>query len=473
MSRAPLETLAVVAPEHGRAWLVGGAVRDELLGRATLDFDVAVDGSVEGLARALGRAGRGYAFSLSDAFGAWRVKARDGSWQVDLTPLAGDTVEQDLARRDLTINAIARAIEPGVPGQGGELIDPFGGAADLEARRLRMVGPESFSSDPLRTLRLVRLAVELDFEVDGLTEQEASASAPALRSSAPERVLAELCQIISADRAVAGLELMERIGVAEVVLPELVALRGVHQSDYHHLDAHDHTLAVLAQAIEVGRDLERVFGPCGDAVAAVLAEPLANDLTRGGALRFGALLHDIAKAPTRAVDDSGRVSFYGHDVVGVEMVGEILGRLRASERLIAHVGALTRHHLRLGFLVHERPLSRRAVYGYLAACEPVEVDVTVLSVADRLATLGRNAERAVEAHLELAREMIPRALEWRASRPSAPIRGDVLARELEITPGPLLGRVLEELTVAAYAGEVEDEEQVLAHARAWLAASDG
>ena len=470
MSQAPLDALAALAPQHGRAWLVGGAVRDELLGRETVDFDLALDGDVEKLARALGRAGAGHAFSLSDTFGAWRVKAREGSWQVDLTPLAGDTVEEDLARRDLTINAIARPIGPDILRQGVELVDPFDGVADLGARRLRMVGPESFSSDPLRTLRLVRLAVELDFEVDRLTAQAASDSTPALGATAQERVFAELCQIVSADGAVAGLQLMDRIGATQIVLPELAALRGVRQSDYHHLDAYDHTLAVLGQVIEVERDLGRVFASCGDAVASVLAEPLANELTRGGALRFGALLHDIAKARTRSVGESGRVSFYGHDVVGVEMTAEILGRLRASERLIAHVGALTRHHLRLGFLVHQRPLPPRVVYDYLAACEPVEVDVTVLSVADRLATLGRNADRAIEAHLELAQEMVSTALAWRTSRPSPPIRGDVVARELDITPGPLLGMLLEELAMAAYAGEVETEEQVVAHARAWLAA---
>jgi len=461
----PLQALAELAPAHGRAWLVGGAVRDELLGRQTLDYDVAVDGDVQGLARALGRAARGHPFSLSEAFGAWRVKARDGGWQIDVTPLVGETLEQDLARRDLTINAIARPIGP-----GAELIDPFGGVADLAARRLRMVGPESFSADPLRTVRLVRLAVDLQFEVDALTAREAVTSAPELRDVAQERVFAELCQIISADGAVAGLELMERFGVTQAVLPELVALRGVQQSDYHHLDVHGHTLAVLAQVIELERDPTRVLGAPGREVSLLLAEPLANELTRGGAMRFGALLHDIAKARTRSVGESGRVGFQGHDVLGAEMAAEILTRLRASERLIAHVAALTRHHLRLGFLVRRRPLSRRDVYGYLAACEPVEVDVTAFSVADRLATLGRNSDRAVELHLELAREIIADALAWRGSRPRPPIRGDELGQAVGVPPGPELGELLEELTVAAYADEVQSEEQVVAHARAWLAA---
>jgi putative nucleotidyltransferase with HDIG domain len=474
MSKAPapphLQSLAELTPGHGRGWLVGGAVRDELLGRETLDYDVAVDGDVEGLARALARAARGHAFRLSEAFGAWRVRARDGRWQIDLTPLFGETVEQDLARRDLTINAIARPIQAGAA-DGAELIDPFGGVADLQARRLRMVGPESFRADPLRTVRLVRLAVELQFEVDALTAREAVTSAPKLGAVAPERVFAELCQIVSADRAVAGFELMERIGITRAVLPELIALRGVRQSDYHHLDVYDHTLAVLAEAIELERDPAPVFGASGGRVSAVLAEPLANELTRGGGMRFGALLHDIAKAATRSVGESGRVGFRGHDLVGAEMTAEILTRLRASERLIAHVAALTRHHLRLGFLVHRRPLSRRDVYAYLAACEPVEVDVTVFSVADRLATLGRNSDRAIELHLELAGEIMPDALAWRASRPRPPIRGDRLGEAVGVQPGPQLGRLLEELTVAAYANEVQGEEQAIAHARDWLAAT--
>jgi hypothetical protein len=147
------------------------------------------------------------------------------------------------------------------------------------------------------------------------------------------------------------------------------------------------------------------------------------------------------------------------------MAVEILGRLRASERLATHVAALTRQHLRLGFLVHQRPLSRRVVYRYLSTCAPVEVDVTVLSVADRLATLGRNSEVAVAKHLELAREMLPAALAYRAAPPRPPIRGDQLARQIGITPGPRLGELLAELTEACYAGEIETEQQAIAYVR--------
>ena len=151
------------------------------------------------------------------------------------------------------------------------------------------------------------------------------------------------------------------------------------------------------------------------------------------------------------------MTFIGHDVRGAELAREVLARLRASERLRAHVAALVRHHLRLGFLVHEpQPLPRRAVYGYLRACAPVEVDVTLLSVADRLATRGDRAEEAIDAHLRARRR--PCSATRCAGAPRAPpqplLRGDELARELGIAPGPRLGELLEELRRGQYAGEI-------------------
>jgi hypothetical protein len=161
----------------------------------------------------------------------------------------------------------------------------------------------------------------------------------------------------------------------------------------------------------------------------------------------------------------------GHDEAGARLATEILGRLRASERLREHVAALTRHHLRLGFLVHEMPLSRRAIYDYLQTTAPVAVDVTVLSVADRLATRGDNAERAIATHLALARQMLAEGLAWIADPPRPPVRGDELAEALGIKPGPLVGDLLAELEAASFSGEVASREEAIARARELIAAS--
>jgi len=457
-----------------RAWLVGGAVRDRLLGRQTADVDVVVEGDPELAARAVaGAAGRAACFALSAEFGSWRVVARGGAWQVDLEPLRGHSIQDDLALRDFTINAIAEPITGGAP------IDPLGGAADLRARRLRMSAPGAFAADPLRVLRLVRLAVELELKVEAETMRSAGARAQELSGVSAERVFVELRRIIAAPRALRGLEMLGSLGATAVVLPELEALRGVQQSRFHHLDVYGHTLEVLAHTIELtssgelSPELRESIAGHRTEVEELLAEPLADELTRGEALRWGALLHDAAKPLTREVRADGRVTFLGHDRRGAELARTILGRLRASERLRAHVAALVANHLRLGFLVHEpQPLRRRTLFTYLRVCSPVEVDVTLLSVADRLATRGDRACESIEAHLRLAREVLAEALRWRAEGPPRPLlRGDELAGELGIATGPCVGALLEELAAAQYAGELETRDLAIAHARRLIESS--
>jgi putative nucleotidyltransferase with HDIG domain len=436
---------------RGRAaWLVGGAPRDSLLGRETSDLDIVVEGDVAGAARAVAGAARGPVFELSDEFGSWRVMSRDRTWQVDLSPLRGGSLEADLALRDFTVNAIAE------PLTGGPAIDPHGGTEDLVAGRLRAVGPRAFADDPLRVVRLVRLAAELALTPDPDTAALARTSAGQAASVAQERVFAELKRILAGDGVVGSLALMDEIGLTASILPELEALRGVEQNRYHHADVHAHTIEVLEQVIAIQADPAAVLGAeHAIAVRTMLAEPLADDLDRGVALRLGALLHDVAKPLTLARREDGTPTFLGHDRAGAELARDVLSRLRASERLKAHVAGLTRHHLRLGFLVHERPLSRRALYHYLKACEPVEVDVTLLSVADRLATRGRKAQESIAKHLELAREVLPATLDWRLrGRRAALVRGDVLAAALGLQDGPELGRLLAEIDEARFAGEV-------------------
>jgi poly(A) polymerase len=470
-------------------WIVGGALRDELLGRPVRDVDLAVAGDPAPVARAVADSVRGPVFRLSEAFGAWRVIDRRGGRVFDVSPLQGDTIQEDLGARDFTVNAMARAVgAPEAEAGGGEasaaivqalagdrlpggpLIDPLGGRADLEARVLRVLGPAAYERDPLRPLRLARFAAELGFAPDPETERLTAGAAPNVASAAGERVFAELRRLVIAEGALAGLALADRLGLLQPVLPELTDLHDVEQSHYHHLDVYDHTLEVLAMQIDLESRLHTVFQETdAERLERILAEPLADELTRGQALRLGALLHDIGKPATRDTRPDGRVTFMGHDRLGEQMVRSVCRRLRTSDRLARFLEGLTRHHLVLGFLVHERPLDRRQVYRYLARTTPVEVEVTLLSCADRLATRGRRAEEASEAHLDLARELMRAALDWREhGPPGVPIRGDELARELGIEPGPELGRLLAELTEAAYAGEVATRDDAVAVARRLL-----
>jgi poly(A) polymerase len=446
---------------EGGAWIVGGAVRDAILEREVTDLDLAVAGDPGAAARAIAAGLGEHAFELSVEFRTWRVVSPSRGWQIDATALRGEGIDADLAERDFTIGAVA------VPIGGGAPIDPFGGLADLKRKVLRAVGEGSFTADPLRLLRAARLAAELALEIDPGTVGLARAAAAHAADPAGERQLAELRQLLGGPDPLRGLALLDALELTAVVLPELEELRGVEQGPNHHLDVHGHTLAVLEHTLEVEADLDRFAGERAAEVAELLAEPLADEMSRGTALRFGALFHDIAKPQTRQ-EREGFVGFRGHDALGAEVIEQIFaGRLHASRRLTRHLQALTLHHLRLGFLIPERPLPARRVHDYLRATEPVGVDVTLLTVADRLAARGAGplaSPEMVSAHLELAREMIAAALDWRRDGPPPPLlRGDEIAAALELEPGPELGEAVAELEAAQYAGEVTDRESALAH----------
>ena len=463
LDAAPLVGLARRALQRRtNVWISGGAVRDAAQGRDVTDLDLAVDGDPEPAAKAIAEEGDGHAFELSAEFATWRAVAHDRSWQVDATALRGETIEADLAARDFTLGAVA------VPLSGGEPIDPFGGLADLERRLLRVVGEGSFRADPLRLLRAARLATDLGLEIDPETAALARSQAQLAAEPAGERQLAELRLLLGGPDPLRGLALLAELGLTAVVLPELEALRGVEQGPNHHLDVYGHTLAVLERTLEVESDLERFAGERAGEAEELLDEPLADEMSRGTALRFGALLHDIAKPMTRGERD-GYVTFIGHDSEGVGIVGGICRRLRAGGRLTRHLQALTLHHLRLGFLVHEAPLPPRRVHEYLRATQPVAADVTLLTVADRLSARGGGpfaTDEAIESHLELARQILAAALDWHRDGPPRPLlRGDELAAELEIAPGRELGDLLAELEAAQYAGEVVDRQAAIEYLR--------
>lgn len=447
---------AVTAEELAgeEAWFVGGTIRDELLGRPTGDVDVVLTGDARRAARAVAKRLGAPMFPLSEEFGTWRVTG-DG-WNVDISPLHGTSIEDDLAIRDLALNAIAQ------PVAGGALIDPHGGAADIERRVLRMISADAFDSDPLRTLRVVRLSAELDFAVDEQTAAVCGTYAAELHRVAAERVFAELSRIVASPRARHGIEQLDEFGLLVAVLPEMAALKGLEQNRYHHLDAFQHTLLVLDHAIELGDGVAAVVPDLetadAQAIDSWLQMTLADGVDRSHALRWGALLHDVAKPLTQARSDDGTVlGFPDHAARGAELAHDIMRRLRSSERLAEHVGGLARMHLGLGFLVHADPLDDRAIYRYLKACDPLHIDVSLLSIADRLATGGHKAEVSIERHMAVAMRVLPRALEWSDyAKQQALVRGDELARALGIEKGPRLGELLAAIDEARYAGEVSD-----------------
>ena len=456
--RAPLAILG------DAAWIVGGGLRDALLQRPVADVDVAVDGDAAAAAAQLARAHRASRFPLSAAFGAWRLSGGTLPVQVDITPLQGGSLTADLAARDLTVNAMA------VPVSGeADLVDPYGGQADLAARRLRAVAPGAFRADPVRILRAARLAEQLGFAIDPQTAAWADAATPELWSKAPERLRDELYRMMCLPWAWRAFDTLDGLGGLGALVPELEQARGLDQSAYHHKDVLGHVLEVVEHCCLLREDPAAVFRSDGAAVAAILAEPVADGLTRGQLLALPGLLHDMAKPATRGELANGRVTFLGHDRLGAEMADALTVRLRTATRVREITVMCVAEHLQLGFLVHRQPLSLRRIDAYLRRTAPAPVEMILLSVADRLATRGpRSQEIQITRHLELARAVMRAHLDLRAREPiTSPIPGDVLAARFGRPPGPWLGELMAEIRAAQLAGPIT-ERRALRIADRWV-----
>lgn len=447
-------------------WIVGGGLRDVLLGVRPADVDVAVPGDAEGVARRLARGQRASRFALSDAFGAWRVAGGDLPFTVDITPLQGGDIVADLSKRDFTINAMA------IPLRGdGPLIDPNGGMADLAGRLLRMVSPQSFRDDPVRIVRCARIACQSGFAIDDATRLRARMDAAALTQSAGERIFEELRRIARLPDAWRALELLDEVGGLGVLVPELEEGRGLEQTPYHHKDVLGHTLEVVRHACAIRADPDAIFRGAGPGMAAMLAEPLADQLTRAEALTFACLFHDMAKPATYALSAEGRATFFGHDVVGADMAADWCRRYKTSNRLRETVSLCVRRHLALGFMVHRQPLSLRQIVRYLDLTAPADAELLVLSCADRLATNGaRTTPPQIVRHLDVARQVARELVRMRDEGPPAPLLNGLELVELAgRPPGPWTARAVAALREEQLVGLVRTRVQAERFVRRWIA----
>ena len=449
------ERIRAAVPLDG-VWLVGGTVRDLLMGRPVTDIDVLVDGDAGQAAREVARRAGGSPFPLSERHGAWRVMRDDLT--IDIAAARGSLTD-DLALRDFTVNAMARPLD------GGELIDPHGGRQDLERRCVRRVSDGVFDDDPLRLLRLPRIAHELDFGMEADTERLARRKAPLASSPSGERIFMELRRLLAPPDPGDGVRLLDRVDVLEPVWPELAAVKGVSQGQHHALDVFDHTVHVVDAVADVTAHPAWYLPVNGEAVESRMAAIVGDEIPVWLALRLSALLHDIAKPLTRREFDDGRVGFPGHDALGSQMTIDILARWRTSAVLARFCSTMVRSHLALGFDAAGRPFDRRVGYRYLRATEPWHVASVVLSVADRVATRGwRSKARHLRVHVQAADELLSLLLELESEQRPPLLRGDEIAGETGAT-GAAIGALVERLAEEQAAGAVTTREEAVRFVR--------
>ncbi|MBI3953831.1 MAG: HD domain-containing protein [Chloroflexi bacterium] len=463
---------AVAAALGGReAWLVGGAVRDLLLGRATKDIDLAVAGDALAVARGVADRLDGAFVPLDEAHQVARVvlTAGGGLW-LDFSALQGP-LREDLARRDCTINALALPLAAALgPGWGAHLVDPLGGRRDLQARLVRAASDAAFRADPARLLRALRLAAQLDFTVEPGTRRLLARDAALLTSVAAERLRDELCLLLATPRAYGALRELDALGLLGRLLPELEPARGVGQPPEHYWDVFEHLLhTVEAAGVVLGE-----APPAWISLQALEPLPRPPELSgyfegswggvpRATLLKLAALLHDVAKPETRAPDQRGRIRFLGHPDLGADRAEACLERLRFSRAAIQLACALVRHHLRPTQMSHQVIPSDRAVYRYFRDLGEAAVPALYLSCADWLATRGPNLElEPWRAYLWRMAHVLGQYLH-RPERVAPPrlVDGNDLMAAFDLKPGPLIGRLLAAVQEAQGGGAVATRAEAL------------
>jgi poly(A) polymerase/tRNA nucleotidyltransferase (CCA-adding enzyme) len=458
--------LAELLDPSAEAYLVGGAVRDLLLSRHPLDdLDVTLPAGALDAAQALAASTGGRCFCLDAERGAGRVvvSGAEGQIQIDLTAFKAPSLEADLRRRDLTINAMALSVR-GLAERGeAPVLDPTGGLEDLAKRRLRLAAPGAFSEDPVRALRAVRLAGTLGFQPDPAVCRAARTVAARLTTAAAERVRDELAGILSLPRAAAGVRMLDRLGLLAPLLPESAAMKSAPQPAPHRFSVWEHSL----RAVEAVDQLLAGLGglaPHQDELAAHLAAPLGDGFTRREVLKLAALLHDVAKPSCRQVVD-GRTRFIGHDAVGAEMAKVIAHRLRLSGAATAALERLVRQHLRPMHLARTPALSRRARYRFFRDLETEAHDLLLLALADVAAVRGLSPLAVWRGALgKLVNDLLSGWKEDRQQAAAPPlVRGEDVMAAFGLTPGPLVGRLLALAREAQDLGQVRTREEALAY----------
>ncbi|WP_446008611.1 CCA tRNA nucleotidyltransferase [Candidatus Electrothrix sp.] len=472
-----VEKLAAVHQEFGgEIYLVGGAVRDLLLGRQPGDLDFTVACNAEQWAEKLQVITGGTYVELGREEDAARIVLRKGV-DVDFSSFraGAQSIAEDLEKRDITVNALAVPVHDLLTGRCQDqnelpIIDPTGGLVDLEQQQVRVAGKKSFSDDPLRMLRVFRCAAVLDFTIESDTLEQIHQQRESIDRVATERVAYELDLIMASPRAHQTFSAMRDSGLLWEILPELRAGQGMDQPASHHLDVFEHCLETLYQMEQVLADLEHYF----PVTFPVMTEYLATK-KRQVQMKWAALFHDVGKPVTYGIneDKGGRITFYNHDLRGADILTEIAGRLRWAKEDTALVARLIGGHMRPFFLANNQRQGKLTLKACLRLVRKIGEHLPglfLVAMSDALAGKGEASPDDIEQEVAGLFDRLLQVEEKHVTpvRTAPPlITGRDLIEELGLTPGPLFREILDQVEEAHMEHRVSTREEALA-----LAASE-
>lgn len=432
------------------AYLVGGSVRDSVCGRRPKDYDIVVGDDPKGYAEKLAARIKGRVVSIGKpGFPLYRIVGAPIA--VDVTPITGASIDDDLAHRDFTINAMAYDLS------SAKTVDPTGGLADAQQGTVRMVSPQAFEIDPVRMIRAYRLAAHLGFDIATTTASAIRAQARAIQDSAGERIWVELLMILSRTNSFDTIRRMTQDELLFAIIPELKPLKGCSQSPPHHLDVYEHTLLAY-------HSLEQVLSEPSQYFSAQTEAFFIPDIERQALLKLALLLHDIGKPGKRTVDAEGKIHFYGHTAASATMARGIFRRLRMSKKQANWIEWIIDNHSRphdLFKLNQDNQLRPKAIGKFLRKSGENAPSLILHAMADNL---GKNpsVSDGIRHRLDFFYQLLNSHVKTTATNDTAPLLdGRELMGAFGLSPSPLLGTLLKGVEERRLAGMLSDKKEAL------------
>ena len=448
-----IEKIAAIAKKkRQKVYIVGGFLRDSIMGKDTPDIDFVVFGDAMKFAETVAIKLKGSFINLSKKFGFFRVviKKENRIIRLDFAKSRGKTLSGDLNWRDFIINTLLARV-----GSPDEIIDKFGAIKDLDRKVIREVNNSIFKYDPLRILRAIRFSSDLKFRLSNNLKKLIKKDRFLLKRVSGERIRDELFKILEYDDCTGYIKLMDKLKIMEVLFPGIVPMKRIKQSDNHHLDVWNHSIETVRLINDSIAIIEKLNKSLKDNIRKYVSEEITKGRGRTEVIKFAALFHDIAKPEVRKIID-GKVRFLRHESVGSKIIAKIGREFKLSKKEIKLLKILVLSHLRPGNLVHGEKITKRAVSRFIADLGNDVFGTVIISLADRLAARGKVVDsKIIERHIEIIKIILDSYQEnLIISNLPKLISGHDLMDKFCLTPGPLIGKILNEVKKAQIAGKI-------------------
>ncbi|MBU1711640.1 MAG: HD domain-containing protein [Proteobacteria bacterium] len=437
-----------VIPKLKGAYIVGGSIRDLLLGRSPSDYDIVVRESPDKYACDLAMRCNGHVVKIGKQNQTiFRVISESTSF--DISAIEGKTIQDDLKKRDFTINAIGYSLI------SGKLIDLFEGIKDLSLKTIRMVSTDIFQKDPVRLLRAYRIGAMYNFEIETETASAIAKNAKLIKTSAGERIRAELFKVFYQTKSYGYIDQMAKSGLLFEILPELTILKGCNQNEHHKYDVLDHSLAAYSHLETLLND--RDINP---EIFNFLNRDM--DKKRSALLKCSILLHDIGKPNSLTIGNNGKINFWGHDKISAEIAKQISTRLKLSNNEANYIDFIIRNHIAALHLYNsdiKNSLSNKSLTRFFIKCGDMTPDILLHTIAD---IKGKGTEdKRNESFFRFASYLLKEFFSGYKVKQTGPrlITGNDLIEEFGLSPSPLFKRILSIVEESRLANDIKNREE--------------